>query len=199
MNFRVIYHCDYITQIKSDRNVTLSRKERSVQAHSKHIKKTDWNYLNHNDQSFRYFATSAFISKIGNVHLIFCQMYDSKKKKWGDTHYLISDLLNVQSYEIITTYLVRSKIESFHREAKQNLGLEGYIYQRQRVIERHLLLLLIAYGLLVIQNLHIAETKSIGQLCEGIKIELYIKSFEKIQSNPHLKGIICKNLAKARV
>lgn len=189
----------YISQVKSNRNVTIGHKKRFVREHADEIKDGDWEIYTHENTIMRVFGTSAFIPKIGSVHLIFSQLFDEKKSVWSDTHYIISDLMTVQSPEIIVMYLQRVGIESFHREAKQNTGLEGYFLRKRRGIERYLFLVMLAYSHLVLQSIKMEESKTIGEMSEIRKKEVFMDSFDKIQKNPELKEVICMKLAKARV
>lgn len=190
---------DYITQIKSNRNVTINRHKNAVRAFVKDIPYSGWLLTLHNNEAFRYFATSAFISSIGSIHLIFCQMYNDSKKEWGKTHYIISNLLDSPSNIVLHKYLNRTGIEGFHRDAKQNLGLEGYFLRNNRGIERYLFLVMIAYGFLAMLNMINNSFLSIGELCEEQKVNVIKKTFQRIKRNPEVENALIKALAKARV
>ena len=187
----------YITQIKSNRNVTINFKKRFVREHAQMIKEKQWKEMKYNDGKIRFFYTSAFISKIGSVHLIFSQMYNQKDKCWGETHYFISDLLEVSPQEILRMYLVRVGIESFHREAKQNIGLEGYFLRKCRGIERYLFLVMLTYSILALQGL--SKKLSIGQACQENKVLLFEQVYNEILQDPDKRWLIFHNLAKAGV
>ena len=189
----------YITQIKSNRNVTISNKKRFVREHEKIIKKGNWSEIEYNKDKFRYFSTSAFISKIGSVHLIFSQLYNKEEKKWGETYYLISDMLNVNSEIVLRNYLARVGIESFHREAKQNTGLEGYFLRKYRGSEKYLFLVMLTYSLLVLQSISMKTEKTIGEMCEENKVYLYEEVYQEIKIHPEKRWDKFRGLAKARV
>jgi len=202
-NERVINACKesnkhYITQIKSNRNVTIYHKKSAVSSCDKYIKPENWEYFTHGAK-FRIFATSAFISGIGNVHLVFSQMFNDYKKEWGETRYIISDMVEKESKILVKEYLTRVGIEGFHREAKQNTGLEGYLLRNNRGIEKYLFLVMLTYATLVMQKLSMKLTKTIGEMCEENKIFVYEKAYERIQQNPEIKQSILRELAKARV
>jgi hypothetical protein len=126
-------------------------------------------------------------------------MFNEKMSKWGETHFIISDMINIENKEIIMQYLQRVGIESFHREAKQNTGMEGYFLRKRRGIERYLFLVMVAYSHLILQSINMKQLKTIGEVCEIKKKELFMRSFDEIKQNPHLKENICMRLAKARV
>lgn len=190
---------DYITQIKSNRNVTINRHENAVRAFARDIEEKDWELTIYNESIFRFFSTSAFISKIRSVHLIYCQKYDDSEEKWGETHFLISNMLDVSSIVILHKYLSRVGIEGFHRDAKQNLGLEGYFLRNNRGIERYLFLVMLAFGFLVMHKLNNQLAFSIGELCEEHKVVVYKLTLRKIEKNPEFENAILCSLAKARV
>jgi len=79
--------------------------------------------------------------------------------------------------------LVRGGIESFHREAKQHLGLESYQIRKSRGIERYLFLVLFVYVLLLLLNQQqmkeTFESKTIGELCRELKAECYTTMLQK--------------------
>lgn len=189
----------YVTQIKSNRNITINNKKRFVREHEKNIKRADWTEIQYNDDRFRYFSTSTFISKIGSVHLIFSQMYNKKGEKWGETYYLISDMLYVNSEIVLRNYLARVGIESFHREAKQNTGLEGYFLRKYRGIEKYLFLVMLTYSLLVLQSISMKTEKTIGEMCEENKMYLYEEVYQEIKIHPEIRWAKFRRLAKARV
>ncbi len=203
-NDKVINACkqakkNYITQIKSNRNITINHEKNAVRSFVKHIKKDQWSIFKHNNDIFRIFSTSAFISKIGSIHLIFSQIYNKKSEKWGETYYIISDLLKVESQQVIENYLTRVGIEGFHREAKQNTGLEGYFLRNNRGIEKYLFLVMLTYATLVLQGLSNKSKATIGELCEEEKVKTYERVYEIIRGDPTMKKTLFKKLAKARV
>jgi hypothetical protein len=167
----------FVTQIKSNRNVTISRKKRYIREHEKHIKHKQLKECYVNNELYRTFSCDCFIHSIGNVKLVFTQKYDIKEEKWSGTHYLITDMLSISDAQVIELYLRRGGIEGFHREAKQHLGLESYQLRKYRGIERYLFLVLLVYALLLMLNKQLMEdsvsVKTIGELCCYLKEELY--------------------------
>lgn len=163
----------YITEIKSNRNVTLSRREKAVREHAKHIKEKQYSQITAEGRMFKVFACSAFISGIGDVLLLFCKMWLEDKEEWSDMHYLITDLIQFSKESILKLYLMRGGIESFHREAKQHLGLESYQLRKSRGIERYLFLVLMAYAFLVMLTMlpygKEKEISTIGDACRALK------------------------------
>ena len=167
----------YITEIKSNRNVTINFKKRYVREHEKHLKEKNFKEVLIKNSTYRFFQTSGFISGLGNVNLIFSQKYDEEKEEWSETYYLITDVNSLSGERVIELFLVRGEVESFHREAKDKLGMEDYQLRTSRGIERYLFLIVLVYALLLMLNKQLMrnslQSLTIGQLCCRLKAECY--------------------------
>lgn len=173
----------YITEVKSNRNATIASKRRFVREHERHIQNKQWVETKIKEEKYRYFQTSAFINCLGNVNLVFSQKYGEDEKKWTETYYLITDLLSLRGERVIELFLLRGGIEGFHRESKQQLGLEDYQLRNSRGIERYLFLVLLVYVLLLMlcqkQMRESFEPKTIGELRQQLKAECYTTLLQK--------------------
>ena len=178
----------FVTEIKSNRNATITGKRRFVREHEHHIKNKEWTETKIKEDMYRYFQTSAFISCLGNINLVFSQKYDEDEKKWTDTYYLITDLLSLRGERVIELFLLRGGIEGFHRESKQQLGLEDYQLRNSRGIERYLFLVLLVYVLLLLlcqkQMRESLEPKTIGELRQYLKAECYTTRLQQCKRKP---------------
>ena len=167
----------YVTEIKSNRNATIASKRRFVREHEQHIKNKQWIVAKIKESTYRYFQTSAFITCLGNINLVFSQKYDDDEKKWTETYYIITDIQSLRGERVIELFLLRGGIEGFHRESKQQLGLEDYQLRNSRGIERYLFLVLLVYVLLLLlcqrQMRESFERKTVGELREHLKAECY--------------------------
>ena len=167
----------YITEIKSNRNVTINFKKRYVREHEKHVKEKDFKEALIKKSKYRFFQTSGFISGLGNINLVFSQKFDDENEQWGEIYYLITDVISLSGERVIELFLVRGEVESFHREAKDKLGLEDYQLRTSRGIERYLFLIVLVYALLLMLNKHLMrnslQSLTIGQLCCKLKAECY--------------------------
>lgn len=167
----------FITDIKSNRNVTISRRNIWIREHEKNIPEELFIEKDIRNSCYRYFQTSAFISKIGNVNLVFSQRYDQKEEAWGETYYIITDILSMGGDRVIELYLLRGGIEGFHRQWKQDIGMESYQLRNDRGIERYLFLALLVFVLLLLLNQSQMrksfESKTIGELCRDLKVECH--------------------------
>jgi hypothetical protein len=185
----------YVTEVKSDRNATISCKKRFVREHERLIEEKEWTTVLINDVTYRYFQTSAYFKGLGSNNLVFSQKHDEKENVWEETFYLITDILSLPGETVIRLFLKRNGIEGFHREAKQQLGLEQYQLRKSRGIERYLFLVMLTYALLLLlsqQQQNLTNTrKTIGELREEVRTaylttQLYTtrgKSYKFIEQN----------------
>lgn len=167
----------FITEIKSNRNVNISRRTRWASEHEKEISMQRYTTTTIKDSTYRYFQTSCFICGLGNINLVFSQKYEEGKKEWGETYYIITDILSLRGDRVIELYLLRGGIEGFHRQWKQDIGMESYQLRNDRGIERYLFLALLVFVLLLLLNQsqmrRTFESKTIGELCRDLKAECH--------------------------
>jgi SRSO17 transposase len=75
--------------------------------------------------------------------------YDNPDLK-GEPHFYCSNKLDMKADKLLNVYAKRWKIDSFYRDAKQNLGMEEYEMRKIEGVRRHLAMVLIAHTLLVL-------------------------------------------------
>jgi hypothetical protein len=167
----------YITEIKSNRNITIGNRKRFVREHEKTIPKKLYTEVRIRDSKYRYFQTSGHMSVLGNLNLVFSQRYDEDKKEWGEMYYIITNILSMRGDRVIELYLLRGGIEGFHRQWKQDIGMESYQLRNDRGIERYLFLAMLVFVLLLLLNQQqmrrTFESKTIGELCIALKAECH--------------------------
>jgi hypothetical protein len=159
----------YVTEIKSNRNVTIGNRKRFVREHEQHIAPNEWTMTTIGNDTYRYLQTSAYMKGAGIINIIFSQKYFVDDKIWSETYYLISDARCLPAETIIAIFLRRNGIEGFHREAKQQLGMEDYMLRKDRGIARYLLLVVLVYTLLRLLQQPAEPRKTIGELREDVK------------------------------
>jgi len=86
------------------------------------------------------------LSKIGKVKLVF--VCDDPQDKTTEILCLASSQIELSDEQIIKRYHLRCSIDSFYRDAKQFLGLGGYMVRHVKGVVRHLHLVFFAYSLL---------------------------------------------------
>jgi len=194
----------FVTQIKSNRNVTIKRKKRLVRNHCKDVSLTKYFYRIINGNLFRYYETDGFISKVGTVRILYCQMLIEEKDelKWSGMNYIATSDLESTSEFIIKTYLKRNSIEPFHREAKQQLGMDKYQIGNYRGIERYLFLVILVYALLMLLNTLLIQKgesrQTIGEIKTYLREDCYTNLLRKAKIQKiEVRQRIAKNLAYA--
>ena len=139
---------DLIGAIKSNRNIWIKNKWVKLNKFRKRLATDD--FQNHiiDDETYRVYELITKLNKGGLVKILIVQQWITKDKKWSRTFFLISTNTNRTLTDIIRTYTTRWSIETFHKDAKQNLGLGDYHTQSERSITRHLMLVTFAYAIL---------------------------------------------------
>jgi len=154
MATEIIKHCmnknlDVIGCFKSNRQVSFEIGEwTKISTHFKTLKKKDFQVTITDDRTYRVHERIVRVKHIGMVKLLISQEWMSDEKKWSRSFYLISTNTEQSAVQIIRTYTNRWTIETFHRDIKQNLGLEAYQLRGRTGITRHLILVTLAYAIL---------------------------------------------------
>ncbi len=101
----------------------------------------------------------------------------------GEPKLLATDRLDWDARTILETYLKRGKIDSFYRDAKQELGLEDCEVRKLRGVRRHWLMVFLAHALLQLspaQGGPVAWIKTslrtVGSRCRYAAVEI-LRSF----------------------
>jgi len=93
----------------------------------------------------------------------------------NQTAHFISTNLDDTDEEILRTYKIRWKIETYHRDIKQNLGFAGAFFRNKEGIVRHAIFVAIAYALLSLFMFTKGVVMTIGTCCEYLR--------DKVQSD----------------
>ena len=96
------------------------------------------------------FAKTVHMSKVGRVKVVISFLDEPFK---GDPFFLVTNRKEWSIVKILSTYAQRWPIETFYRDAKQNLGLENCELRLLKGIRRHWDLVFLAYTLLQIESL----------------------------------------------
>ena len=75
--------------------------------------------------------------------------YDNPELE-GEPHFYCSNKLDMKADKLLNVYARRWKIDSFYRDAKQNLGMDDYELRKIEGVRRHLAMVLISHTLLVL-------------------------------------------------
>jgi SRSO17 transposase len=88
----------------------------------------------------------------------------------GEPHFYCSNKLDMKADKLLNLYAKRWKIDSFYRDAKQNLGMEDYEMRKIEGVRRHLAMVLIAHTLLVLGPVP-TTTRSSGSSDKDTKLQ----------------------------
>ena len=88
--------------------------------------------------------------------------------------YVATNSVELSDSEIERLYRLRWKVELFHREAKQHLGLNYIRIESYRALVNHVGFVCLAFSLLSIQ--HKKKSDNIGSIKRTIQNELYSTS-----------------------
>jgi hypothetical protein len=143
------YNMRVIGCIKSNRNISLKPGEKvKLSKYYGGLKKRDFQIAIIDDNTYMYHEKIVRLKHIGPVKLLITKEWNQKDKKWSRPFYLISTDTSMSATKIIRSYSGRWEIETFHRDIKQNLGLEACQVRGILGITRHLMLVTLAYALL---------------------------------------------------
>jgi len=107
-----------------------------------------------NDKTYKVHSKIVKLKKVGEVKLIISRQWLEDKKKWSRPFYIICTDVRKSDICVLREYTKRWSIETFHKDIKQNLGLESYQMRLRKGITRHLILVTLAYAILkLIANL----------------------------------------------
>ena len=126
------------------------------------------------------YAKTVRMSKVGRVKVVISYL---KEPFVGNPFFLVTNRKEWTIGKILTNYAQRWPIETFYRDAKQNLGFESYEVRMLQGIRRHWDLVFLAYTLLQIQSSASSLSRwlksnvvTIGGKCRLVTCEL-VRSF----------------------
>ncbi len=119
------------------------------------------------DKEYLVWERVARLNKIPSIKFIIS--HEIKKKEVKGKAHLISTNIDDTPEEIIRTYKFRWKIETFHRDIKQNLGFADAFIRRGNGIVCHSIFVTIAYAVLSLFMFRKGIQMTIGECCEYLR------------------------------
>lgn len=180
-----LYYADYVVHELDDDNeqyllgapstlkISITRQPRiNLADYAKRIRYTR---MHHKNQWYCIHAVWASIRNVGTRRIVISyRESDPDDKKCYVTN------LTCSQEELLRLLVCRWRIECWHRDAKQHLGLEDYQVRKDRAVRNVVLAVLIAYTVLVLSLLHttlrrVAERigrplRTIGELCRFMRL-----------------------------
>jgi len=134
------------------------------------------------DGEKHFWAYAKNVTLKGHWRVRLVASYDNPDLK-GEPKLLATCRLDWDVKTVLGTYLKRGKIDSFYRDAKQELGLEDYEVRKLRGVRRHWLMVFLAHALLQFSSAKggsvawiKASLKTVGSRCRYAALEV-LKSF----------------------
>lgn len=146
---------DWVFASKSNRKICVKGLWMSLREFVKTLKKEDFKQVKITKTNGKILSVWAFsktvrMSKVGRVKVVISFLNEPFK---GDPFSLVTNRKEWSAVKILSTYAQRWPIETFYRDAKQNLGLENCELRLLKGIRRHWDLVFLAYTLLQIESL----------------------------------------------
>ena len=177
---------DFIIGVRKSSKFSFERKQRiDVGTYLESLNEKDFTSAKIDFKEYFYHIKKVYMRGIGKVKLVISY----PKNEEENIKYYITNL-NESETTIIHLLIKRWRIECFHRDAKQHLGLEAYQVRKGRGIQVVVPAILIAYTLVKICAKHlktpIRPLKTIGEICRYLALIAYkgIKWFRNLIKKP---------------
>lgn len=149
--------------------VSIEGKKRvSIDEYLQTITDADFRFFIKDDDVYFLHMKTVYVRGIGKEKLLVSYKYGDEE----NVKIYLTDLLEENEETLMNLLLQRWKIETWHRDAKQHLGLEDYQVRKYRGIQVVVLAVLVAYTLLVlnkVQNLLEPLKRSLETIGEGCR------------------------------
>lgn len=158
-----------VCSIKSNRNIFIdkSNRARKISFINQRLLFQKLKKCFVNDKVYQVFERKARLNKIPSIKFIISQEIVNEKVK-GQVQ-LISTNEDDSIEKIISTYKLRWKIETYHRDIKQNLGFADAFIRRGNGIVCHAIFVTIAYAILSLLMYRRGFQMTIGECCEHLR------------------------------
>lgn len=159
----------HVCAIKSNKKISINRGKRiAVSEYVTKLKRKDFRRVEIEGKVYFYHVVDVSIRGVGKERLVI-----SRQKRNKEFKYIISDL-DWSGESILIAYFKRNTIETFHRDAKQHLGLEDYQLRSFSKIHSVVLAVFVAYTLLILSRQSISMfgrmLQTIGEVCRYLKL-----------------------------
>ena len=175
---------DWVAACKANRLIQMPQGWTQLSAYIKTVPKSEFKAFNvhtkEGDRRFWVYARNVTMKEGWRVRIV--ASYDDEKME-GEPKLIATNRLDWDAKTILETYLKRWKIDSFYRDAKQELGLEDYELRKMRGLRRHWLMVFIADALLQFSSKASSlvewmktSLETVGSKCRYASMEV-LKSF----------------------
>ncbi|MCK5283568.1 MAG: IS701 family transposase [Nanoarchaeota archaeon] len=164
---------DFIIGVRTSTNISVDRQKRiSIGDYLSNLTDDNFKFYLTEEKAYFYHIKEVSIRGIGKVKLVISYMC-------GDEENIKCYITNLsEENEIIIKLLIkRWRIECFHRDAKQHLGLEAYQVRKGRGMQVVALAILTAYTLVIlaarILKTPIRSLRTVGEVCRYLQLIAY--------------------------
>lgn len=144
----------WIFQSKSDRVVLMPQGWVSLSEWTKTIPKEKFKHVKvrykDKEQTYWCYEANLRMRSLKDAQRVRAVVSYDNSKLEGEPNFYCSNKLDMKADKLLNLYARRWKIDSFYRDAKQNLGMEEYEMRKIEGVRRHLAMVLIAHTLLVL-------------------------------------------------
>lgn len=158
-----------ICSIKTNRKIKIGkeRKWRKLSFVSERIHSQKMDKKNIENKIYDVYSFIVTLNHLPSMKLVISEQIDDDELV-GKAH-LISTNIKDDAEEIIRIYKLRWKIETYHRDIKQNLGFATVFFARREGIIRHAILASITYAVLRLFMFRTGKSMTIGECCAYLK------------------------------
>jgi len=135
----------WVSRLKANRIIYHEKKRMSIKKFGKTVSREAFKALKVLDKTYWAYSQVLDVNKIGKVRVVIC--YDNEKLK-GKPVFLATNRLYWEETRVVQCYSLRFRIDTFYKDAKQNLGLGGCNLRSLEGTRRHWQLGFLGYSLL---------------------------------------------------
>ena len=181
-----------ICAIKTNRIVMLNceNRWRTLSFISERISSQKLTKIIIRENSYETWSSIVNLNHLPAIKLLISEERDNNGKLVGKVH-LISTNINDSEEEIIIAYKLRWKIETYHRDIKQNLGFATVFFAKREGIVRHAIFASMTYAILSLFMYRKGISMTIGECCEYLKYKseiALVKEIVEIENYPLRMG-----------
>lgn len=159
-----------VCSIKTNRKIKIGRSNRwkSLSFISERIRSQKLEDCEVGGNTYSTWSRVIFLNHLPAVRIVISEQKNEEDELKGKA-ILISTNVKDSSKEIICVYKNRWKIETYHRDIKQNLGFATVFFTRREGIIRHAILASITYAVLSLFMFRTGKSMTIGECCEYLR------------------------------
>jgi len=164
---------DFVVGVRTTTNISFDRQKRiSIGDYLSTLTDDDFGFYLTDEDAYFYHTKKVYVRGIGTVKLIVSY-------KGGDEENVKCYITNLDEEDetIIKLLIKRWRIECFHRDAKQHLGLEAYQVRKGRGMQVVALAILTSYTLVTLAarllKTPIRCLRTVGEVCRYLQLIAY--------------------------